>query len=123
MDRFTIREKSMICVYQYLLCNKNIEDSILDEFETNEIDPLASILVYGSIENKDKYISYINSVMLDYTFDRLGYVERAILLMGCSEFDNKTAYASIIIDQYILLCKKYCDEDAYKLINSVLDRL
>lgn len=123
MNRHTIREKSMICIYQYLLCDKDIEESIIDVFETSNIDDFANLLIYESIKNKDRYIEYINQVMKDYTFDRLGYIEKAILLLGCSEFDNKTALASIIIDEYIILTKEYCDTDAYKLINSVLDKL
>ncbi len=123
MNRHTIRENSMICIYQNLICNKDIEESIEDVFNANDIDDFAKILIYGSVENKERYIGYINQVMNDYSFDRLGYLEQAILLMGCSEFENKTAYASVIIDEAIVLAKKYCDDDAYKLINSVLDKL
>ena len=123
MDRHSIREHSMYCVYQNLLCNKNIDEAIEDVFLTNEIDDFTKILVKNSIENKERYEGYINQVLNDYTFDRLGYIERSLLLMGCSEFDNKTAPASVIIDEYILLSKQYCDDDAYKLINSVLDKL
>ena len=82
MNRHTIREKSMICIYQYLLCDKDIEESIIDVFETSNIDDFANLLIYESIKNKDRYIEYINQVMKDYTFDRLGYIEKAILLLG-----------------------------------------
>lgn len=123
MDRHSLRENSMICIYQNLLCNKDINESIEDTFSTTDIDEFARNLIETSINNKDKYISYINKVLKDYSFDRLGYIERTLLLMGCSEFDNKTAYASIIIDEYIILAKKYCDDEAYKLINKVLDLL
>jgi N utilization substance protein B len=123
MNRHKIRENSMICVYQNLLTGKDINKCIEETFATNEIDDFAKILVFGSLENKERYIGYINQVMEDYTFNRLGYIEQAILLMGCSEFDNQTAYASVIIDEAIILAKRYCDKDAYKLINSVLDKL
>lgn len=123
MDRHSIREHSMYCVYQYLLCDKDIEQAIEDVFLTSEIDEFARMLIFTSIENKNRYIGYINRVMKDYTFDRLGFIEQALLLMGCSEFDKQTAAASVIIDEYILLAKTYCDDDAYKLINSILDKL
>lgn len=54
-------------------------------------------------------------------FDRLGRIEQAILLNGCSEFDLKKTEAAVIIDESVQLAKKYCDADTYKLINSVLD--
>ena len=123
MDRHSLRENSIVCIYQNLLVNKSINETILDVFESVEIDGFAQMLIDKSITNKERYIGYINNVMSEYSFDRLGYIEQALLLMGCSEFDAQTAPASVIIDEYILLAKKYCDDDAYKLINSVLDRI
>ena len=59
----------------------------------------------------------------NWHFDRLGLIEQALILCGCAEFDLKEVEASVIIDEYIELAKKYCDEDSYKLINGVLDRI
>ena len=73
MNRHKIRENSMICVYQNLLTGKDINKCIEETFATNEIDDFAKILVFGSLENKERYIGYINQVMEDYTFNRLGY--------------------------------------------------
>ena len=50
-------------------------------------------------------------------------MEQAILLMACCELDLETAPKPIVIDEAITLAKKYCDDEAYKLINGVLDRL
>ena len=33
----------------------------------------------------------------------------------------KQTQAAVIIDEYVELAKKFCDEDAYRLINRVLD--
>ena len=49
MNRHTIRENSMICIYQNLICNKDIEESIEDVFNANDIDDFAKILIYGSV--------------------------------------------------------------------------
>ena len=77
-----------------------------------------------AMKYKDIYIQKINAVInKDWSFDRLGYVEQAILLMACCELDLETAQKAIVIDEAITLAKKYCDDDAYKLINGVLDRL
>ena len=43
--------------------------------------------------------------------------------MAASELDFETAQKPIVIDEAVTLTKKYCDEDAYKLINGVLDQL
>ena len=52
-----------------------------------------------------------------------GYVEQAILLAACAEFDLKITQAPIIINEAVELAKIYCDDTAFKLINGVLDRL
>lgn len=125
MNRHTEREKSMICVYQELLTHRDLTTIAEDIFLTpvDEISDFSKMLVFHSVENKERYIGYINNVLDEWTFDRLGYIEQAILLMACTEFDEKMAQAAVIIDEAILLAKKYGDDNAYKLINGVLDRL
>jgi transcription antitermination protein NusB len=77
-----------------------------------------------AITYKDVYIDKINERLNEeWTFARLGFVEQAILLMACCELDLETAPKPIVIDEAITLAKKYCDDEAYKLINGVLDRL
>ena len=79
--------------------------------------------VKQSIANMDRYHGYIDKVLDDWSFDRLGYVEQAILLNGCAEFDLKQIEAAVIINEYIELAKRFCEPDSYKLINGVLDRV
>ena len=43
--------------------------------------------------------------------------------MAACELDLETAPKAIVIDEAVNLAKKYCDEDTYRLINGVLDRL
>jgi N utilization substance protein B len=123
MNRHELREKAMITVYQYLLVERDIDELIEDTFAMpkNEIDPYFIEIIHQSIENEDRYHAYIDNVLKDWEFDRLGRIEQAILLNGCSEFDLKKTEAAVIIDESVQLAKKYCDADTYKLINSVLD--
>ncbi|MEG0423116.1 MAG: transcription antitermination factor NusB, partial [Erysipelotrichaceae bacterium] len=73
---------------------------------------------------KDIYIEKLNKALKkDWQFDRLGFVEQAILLLACCELDLETTQKPIIIDEAITLTKKYCDEETYKLVNGVLDQL
>lgn len=115
----------MICLYQHLLLGKPTEEIIEEVMETQpeNLDEFSRVLVMNTIENKQRYISYLNETLKDWSFDRLGILEQAILLMACSELDRQTAPAAIIIDEAVRLAKDYCDEEAYKLINGVLDRV
>lgn len=123
MKRSELREKSMITIYQNLLVNTDIDELIRDQFEMEpeKLDPYFHDVINTAISHKDEYAGYIDRVLEGWTFERLGYIEKAILLLGCSEFAQKKVEAAVIIDECVELSKKYCDEDTYKLINRVLD--
>ena len=124
MKRSQEREKAMIAVYQYLLVNRDVDTLIEDTFERkiDKVDSYFTQLVHTAVDNADTYEGYINEVLKEgWKFSRLGAIERAILLCGCSVFEMKQTQAAVIIDEYVELAKKFCDEDAYRLINRVLD--
>ena len=124
MTRHSNREKALIATYQNQMLPRPIEELIRDNFsDEEEKDQYMIDVVHQAIENTDRYHGYIDEVLEGWTFDRLGYIEQALLLNGCAEFDLKQEYAAVIIDEYVRLAKKYCDGDSYKLINGVLDKI
>lgn len=124
MNRHQLRELAMTCLYQSFLLNKDIKQVVYDNSENNEIDPFLYTVTIDAMKYKDDYIEKINkSLRDDWQFHRLGYVEQAILMMACCEIDLETAQKPIVIDEAVMLAKKYCDDDTYKLINGVLDKL
>ena len=124
MTRHTNREKAMFVTYQNQMQNRPIEELIRDNFtEEEQTDEYIINVVRQAIENTDRYHSYIDEVLDGWTFDRLGYIEQAILLNGCAEFDLKQESMQVIIDEYVRLAKDFCDKDSYKLINGVLDKI
>ena len=125
MNRHSCREKAMICLYQHRLLNKPMDEIIEEvmEMKTGELDDFSRILILDTLDNENRYIQHINETLKDWSFERLGVLEQAILLMACSELDHQTASAAIIIDEAVRLAKDYCDDEAYRLINGVLDRI
>ena len=125
MTRHSGREKAMICLYQHRLLNKPMDEIIEEvmEMKTGELDDFSRILILDTLDIEKRYIQYINETLKDWSFERLGVLEQAILLMACSELDHQTAAAAIIIDEAVRLAKDYCDDEAYRLINGVLDRI
>ena len=124
MNRHQLRELAMTCLYQCFLLNREIKQVVFDNCDTNEIDPFLYTVTIDAVKYKDVYVTKINEVLRkDWQFERLGYVEQAILLMACCEIDLETAQKPIVIDEAVTLAKKYCDDDTYKLINGVLDKL
>ncbi|MBR5005271.1 MAG: transcription antitermination factor NusB [Erysipelotrichaceae bacterium] len=124
MNRHQLREKLMISIYQSQLLKKSLYETVEDNFETAaDIEDYGKNLIKSVANEKERFIEYINAVLEDWTFDRLGYLEQSILLLACAEFDCKEISAQVIMDEAINLTKSYCDDNTYKLINGVLDRL
>ena len=123
MPKIQTRRKSrieiMIIIYQYLLTNTNLNE-LINNSQIN-IDEFILTIIKDIYNNKDKYINTINDRLNNYSFDRLGYIEQAILLSSLSEYHLKYNEKSIIIDEAIEISKIYCDDKASKLINGVLD--
>ncbi len=121
--RHTLRKNAMIAIYQHLLSGKDIKQAVYD-ICGNEVDGFLYTITIEAMQHKDRYIESINKALRkDWTFNRLGYVEQAILLIAACELDLEHAARSIIINEAITLAKQYCDDEAYKLINGVLDKL
>lgn len=123
-SRHKLREMGMSALYQSFLLNKDIKQCVYDVCESNEIDPFLYTITIDATTYKDTYVKQINHALRDdWKFDRLGYVEQAILIMAACELDLGVSPKQIVVDEAVILAKKYCDEDTYKLINGVLDHL
>jgi N utilization substance protein B len=104
------------------------------ELETYESDAKSDIKlkindeIFGNtlIENmeadKDSLVEKINSCLMDWSFPRLGYLERSILLLGFTEMSKfQEIPLNVSLDEWVDIAKDYCGEEAKKLINGVLN--
>ena len=123
MNRHEYRVKLVFALYQSLLLNKEISRSVEDNFDDEEKNEYVTVLENDLIINKDNYIEEILLHLKKWTFERLSYLEQAILLVATSEIKKEIASKNIIIDEAIRIAKMYCDEKSYQYINGVLDNL
>ena len=123
MNRHEYRVKLVFALYQSLLLNKEISRSVEDNFDDEEKNEYVTVLENDLIINKDNYIEDISLHLKKWTFERLSYLEQAILLVATSEIKKEIASKNIIIDEAIRIAKMYCDEKSYQYINGVLDNL
>ena len=123
MNRHEYRVKLVFALYQSLLLNKEITKSVEDNFDDEEKNEYVTILENDLIIHKDNYIEEISLHLKKWTFDRLSYLEQAILLVATAEIKNEIASKNIIIDEAVRIAKMYCDEKSYQYINGVLDNL
>jgi len=112
----------VFALYQSLLLKKDLEESFIDNFENDTNDYYISVKD-DLINNLDSYILDIEPLLVKWTFDRLSYIDQAILLESLSEIRSGINNKNIVIDEAVRIAKEYSDPESYKYINGVLDKL
>ncbi len=124
-NRSELRKTLMIAIYQYLLWGRDFLS--LDQSLNNQgkiaKDAFVQIIALEIRLHEADFIDEINSLLKDWTFDRLGKIEQAILLLAWGEFYAVLNEKAVIINEAVNLAKTYCEADSYKLINATLDNL
>jgi N utilization substance protein B len=69
---------------------------------------------------KDELVELIEANMENWTFDRLGNVEKALLVFSVYELVNKKVGIEIAVNEAVELAKKYGDNKSFEFINGVL---
>lgn len=129
MSRKTARENAFKLIFEAPFY-KNDANIVLDMFTNFQLDSELSkkdvqyinSTVLGVFENLEKIDEKINNSLKGWTLDRLPKTTGAILRLAVYEME----YASdvpyqVAINEAIELSKVYCDDDAPKFINGVLD--
>ena len=134
MTRTKIHEQAMICIFQYLFyesqneltSKKPIEEIISDVMEVSfdDCDLFFRAIIFETIKNRKDYVNLSQSKLAsNWTFDRLCLTDQAILLLFTSQLINNRAPIQVCIDMAVDLAHRYCDDNSYKYINKVLDRV
>lgn len=125
-SRSELRDKIVTILYQIILYTKgNISfdvDKIIKEnyeIKSNFIDDI----VYGVLEKREELTVLINKHMEEWTLNRLGLIDQAILLMGTYEMMFYDTPDVVCINEAVELSKKYSDTKITSLINAVLDKI
>lgn len=122
LNRHQIREKLVFVLYQHLLLKKDLYACFNDNFE-DQVDDFSKTIINDISNNIDTYISDISSLLKGWSFDRLNYVDQGILIVAASEISLNINDKAIAIDEAVRLCKTYSDEESFKYVNGVLDKL
>lgn len=134
-NRTITREKAMTVLYQIFLYNKNnisykIDDVINEILESMNIEDRKKIdinflndLVNGVINNMDNIDKYISKYLSNWTIDRLGLTDQAIIRISVYELIYTDTPNLVCINEAIELAKRYSDEKVAKMINGVLDKI
>ena len=126
MNRSELRKKIMTILYQISICENNRITYDVNDLIKNilEIDnDFVKETVYGVITNRDKIDEYANKYLNNWTIDRLGNTDQAILRMGIYELMYTDTPEVVVINEAVELAKLYSDDAVKGMINSVLDKI
>ena len=125
-NRSELRKKIMTILYQINVYEKNKINYNLEDVikEVMEIDnEFVKDMVYGVITYKNNIDVFANKNLNNWTIDRLGNTDQAILRMGIYELLYTDTPEIVSINEAVELAKAYSDDDVRKMINGVLDKI
>lgn len=122
MNRHEMRKRLIFALYQHLLLNKDLEACVELNFE-GDVSEYIRELIDILKENETTYIDIVRPLLNKWTFERLNYVDQAIILVAVAELKIAQNDKAVVIDEAIKLAKTYCEDDAYRYINGVLDQI
>jgi len=126
MSRHEQRYKVMTILYQIELYKTNNIDYDIDNIIESQIqtkNKFITSLVHGVMDNIKEIDDNANKYLENWTIDRLGLTDQAILRMAVYELLYTDIPSLVSIDEAIELSKKYSDDSVCKMINGVLDKI
>ena len=125
-NRSESRKKIMTILYQMNVYDKNKMsynvDDIIKEVAITDNEFIKEV-VYGVITYKNDIDKLANENLTNWTIDRLGNTDIAILRMGIYELMYTDTPDIVCINEAIELAKEYSDDDVRKMINACMDKI
>lgn len=124
LTRTELRKKIMTILYQINVYQKNhvayqVEDILKEVCEIE--NEFVKEMVYGVLTYQNDIDEIANKYLKNWTIDRLGNTDQAILRMGIYELKYTDTPPVVAINEAIELAKDYSDDDVRKMINGALD--
>ena len=121
--RALAREVAFKKIYESLFVdNENIDVFFeIDNLKKAEDQAFSTELVNLYNQNKAQVEDIINSLLVDYSPSRVFKIDRAILSLAITEMKYyKQTPVSVVINEAVVLAKKYGTEKSHSFVNGVL---
>ena len=123
MNRTELRKKIMTILYQIFLYESNhidykVEDVIKESVPVE--NDFVNEIVNGVLEYKNDIDRIANKHLKDWTIDRLGKTDQAILRMGIYELVYTDTPEIVAINEAVELAKKFGQDSSASFVNGVL---
>jgi len=118
------RELAVQSLFQMELSDLTAQEAIEFAVEGKEYDTFVEQLVNGVETNKATIDQHIREALVNWSFERLGNIERTILRLAVYELLFETNIpVRVTINEAIELTKAFADEEATKIVNGVLGKV
>jgi N utilization substance protein B len=125
-NRSDLRRIIMTILYQISMYEKNNVNYNIDEVIKENIDidnEFVKEIVYGIINNIKDIDTIANKHLKNWSIDRLGKTDQAILRMAIYEMLYTDTPDIICINEAVELAKLFSDDAVKDVINGVLDSI
>lgn len=125
-SRSELRKQIMNILYQISIYQMKHIDYEVDDIIKQNLDvdnEFVKETVYGVITHEQELNELANKYLNNWTIDRLGYTDQAILKMALYEFTYNDTPKIVCINEAVELAKSYSDDEVRKMINASLDKL
>ncbi len=126
LNRSELRIIIMTILYQINVYTTNKMEYDVDAIikEVSEIEnEFVKEVVYGVLTYKNEIDIVANKYLSNWTLDRLGNTDQAIIRMGIYELLYTKTPEVVAINEAVELAKLYSDDNVRKMINGVLDKV
>ena len=125
------QEKIMSCIYSALFNTLSEDEFSLESLmegvfglSFEDIQAFSKRIVVKSLTHFDEIKDIYQAKMPTWKFDRLNAVTKSILLMSYTHFKLEgDVEKAIVINTAVVLAKKFLDNDDYKFVNGILDKV
>lgn len=122
--RSELRKIIMTVLYQISIYESNkikydVNDVIKESLEVE--NEFVNDVVFGVLKNKSEIDELANKYLKDWSIDRLGKTDQAILRIGIYEIIYTDTPDVVCINEAVELAKEYSDDKVKNMINAVLD--
>ena len=126
INRSELRKIIMTALYQI-----RVYKSTKIKYDTNEVikellevkNDFVNEIVFGVLEHEDELVDIANKYLKDWTIDRLGKTDQAILKIGLYELLYTDTPDIVCINEALDLASEYSDDKVKSMINAVLDNV
>ena len=106
------------------LFNNDLDNLVVQENVLSNNQSLrAKQLIHNTKENIERINNSISTYSENWSFERIGNVEKITLQLGISELIMKLTPNNVIISEWVKITDKHSSSKGAKFVNGILDKI